>query len=302
MYPRSSLAPISTGRTPAARRRSRSPLDQDHVIQPSMRRPSVRARILPALPTIPALSALIALLLAAAPAAAQVVTGTVLDATSNAPIAYAEVVLLDKNGKEVNATLSDTLGLFAVSAPDAGRYTLAVRHIGYVAVSTPVVDVDNSQRVTVEIRMSAEAIMLEPLTVVERRWYGNARLDEFYSRADLNAKRGVGRIFFHEDVQRYASVRHILATVPRRSMCPMTILVDGLPVAPEDLDIITTTKEVEGVEIYRSAAEIPPQYAYQAGCGGVALVWTRPVTGGKFTLKRLLIGFGTLTAITLLVR
>lgn len=302
MYPRSSFAPIPTGRTPAAPRRSRAPLDQDHVIHPFMLHPTVRARLLPALTPLPTLAALAALLFAAVPATAQLVTGTVVDASSNAPIAYAEVVLLDKDGKEVNAVLSDSLGNFAVSAPDAGRYTLAVRHIGYAAVSTPVVDVEKSQRVTVEIRMSAEAIMLDPLVVVQRRWYGHARLDEFYSRADLNAKRGAGRIFFHDDVQRYTSVRHIIATTPQRSMCPMTILVDGLIVEPRDLDVLANPKEVEGVEIYRSAAEIPPQYAYQAGCGGVALIWTRPTTDGKFTMKRLLIGFGSILALTLILR
>ncbi|HEX6939451.1 MAG TPA: carboxypeptidase-like regulatory domain-containing protein [Longimicrobiales bacterium] len=233
-----------------------------------------------------------ALCLAAAPAAAQVVRGTVVEATTGTPIGQAEVVLVDDGGKERRRVITDTHGLFLLEAPEAGRYTLAVRRIGFVAVQTPVVDVSESEAVAVEIRMSAEAIPLEPLVVVQRRWYGIARLDEFYRRADWNSKLGRGRIYYRDDIEHYASLRHLFAMVPQGRSCPMQILVDGLPISEmEELDAFAHPDDVEGVEIYRGPAQVPPEYAHLATCG-IALVWTRPTRGKPFTWKRFFIAVG----------
>jgi len=238
----------------------------------------------------PTLVAPFALLLATTPAAAQLVRGTVIDVAAGTPIAYAEVALVDQNGQSVLTALTDSLGVFLLEAPNAGRYTLTVRHIGFVAVSTPVVDVSDAEMVSVEVRMSAEAITLDPLVVVQRRWYGIARLEQFYDRADWHVRTGIGRIYFHEDLQSYSSLRHLFMTVPRRLNCPMPILVDGIPIhSLDDLDAFAQPSDVEGVEIYRGAAQVPPEYAHLTDCA-IALVWTRPTRGNPFSWKRFLVG------------
>lgn len=253
-------------------------------------------------PFHPALLALFALTLAAAPAAAQIVRGTVVDAEAGTPIAHAEVVLIDEDGNAVQTSLSDGVGAFMLQAPKAGRYTLNVRHIAFVAVSTPVVDVMDLQIVDVQIRMSTAAITLDPLVVVQRRSYGVGQIAEFYERADRYGKGGFGRIYFHEDIQRYISLRHLFMTLPRQASCGMPILIDGLPIDDmRDLDAFANPKDVEGVEVYRSWAQVPPEYQHLANQCGIALVWTRPTPGSPFSFKRLLVAVGVTLGLTLLL-
>lgn len=252
-------------------------------------------------PFRPALLTLATLVLAAAPSTAQIVRGTVVEADTDSPIPHAEVVLVYSSGKEMRTVLADAYGAFVIEADEPGRYTLSVRHIGFVAVSTPVVDVAESEAVTVQIRMNAEAIPLEPLVVVQRRWHGFTRLERFYERADWNSKLGIGRIYYHDDVKRYASVRYILATAPPRPMCPMRILVDGLDVGSvDDLDVFVKPEDVEGIEIYRGPTQVPQEYVHMTNCA-LALIWTRPRQGKPFTWGRFLAASGIFGVLTLLI-
>ena len=242
------------------------------------------------------------LLLSAPPVASQVVRGTVIEEGFDEPIAQAEVILIDDEGEEKANALTDSLGVFRLQAPEAGSYTLSVRRIGFVTVATPVVNVATGEAVSVELRMSARAIPLDPLVVVQRRWYGISRLQQFYERAEWNDKLGRGRIFFREDLQNVSSIRHLIHQTPQRWRCPMQVLVDGLPISHlDDLDAFAAPDVVEGVEIYRGAAQVPIEYAYLNACS-LALVWTRPTPGRPFSWKRTLVAGGILGTILLLVR
>ncbi len=68
---------------------------------------------------------------AAAPALAQTVRGTVLDTLSGAPVGRGFVVLFDSTGREVARTLSRSDGRFAIGAPAPGVYRLRSERIGY---------------------------------------------------------------------------------------------------------------------------------------------------------------------------
>ncbi|MGH7621343.1 MAG: carboxypeptidase regulatory-like domain-containing protein, partial [Gemmatimonadaceae bacterium] len=68
-----------------------------------------------------AVGAALALALAALPAAAQRVVGTVRDSASREPIAGAAVLLLDANGVIVARTISSALGQFSAPRPRARR-------------------------------------------------------------------------------------------------------------------------------------------------------------------------------------
>lgn len=179
---------------------------------------------------------------------------------------------------------------------------MSVRRIGFVTVATPVVKVEAGEAVSVELRMNPRAIPLDPLVVVQRRWYGNARLQQFYERAEWNDKLGRGRIYFREDLQNVFSIRHLIYQTPQRMRCPMQVLVDGLPIGHmDDLDAIAAPEVVEGVEIYRGPAQMPVEYSYLNACS-LALVWTRPTPGRPFSWKRMLVAGGLVGAVLLLVR
>lgn len=239
-----------------------------------------------------ALIAVVSLPLLPAWAGAQIIIGKVVDNNDETPIGQAEVVLVDAKGNARVRMLTDTLGAFRLDAPAQGQYTLAVRRLGYEAVATPVVEVEGGEAVVVEVRMSAAAILLDPLVVVERRRYGGLALQQFYERAEWVRKTGNGRIYFREDLNLVGSVRSIYLLNSRPRGCPMTVLVDNLPVdRPEDLDFIASLDRVEGVELYRSAVQIPQEFSHLARCA-LMLVWTRPVEGRPLTLKRLLVMLG----------
>ena len=85
----------------------------------------------------PSLLAL-ALAMLAAPAAAQVVTGRVVEQGTEAPMGSAVVALVDSAERRVQATLADSAGRFTLRAPGAGRYAVRVERVGSATlVSAP---------------------------------------------------------------------------------------------------------------------------------------------------------------------
>ncbi len=52
------------------------------------------------------------------------------------------------------------------------------------------------------------------------------------------------------------------------------IYVDDLPILAEDLDQFVAPDDIAGIEVYNSAATLPPRYARSSNCG-VVIVWTR---------------------------
>ncbi len=99
------------------------------------------------------------LLIASRPLPAQIVTGTVTDAQSGAPVRGAVVTLTARAGNgSVRRTVSDPAGTFALGAPAPGSYTLDVRAIGF----TPWID----STVTLGAGESrVEQVALKPFTV-----------------------------------------------------------------------------------------------------------------------------------------
>jgi hypothetical protein len=108
--------------------------------------------------THPVLAAACLAVLAGAPAAAQVARGTVVD-DQGLPVRTALVLLLDGEGKERAATLTDTAGAFVVRAPSPGRYRLRVERIGYRTPDALALDLAAGQ--TIEQRLVTPALPLE---------------------------------------------------------------------------------------------------------------------------------------------
>lgn len=55
--------------------------------------------------------------------------------------------------------------------------------------------------------------------------------------------------------------------------CPPQVYIDGIPWAGPIDEI--TLRDIEGIEVYRGAAEVPAEFAgSNAGCGVIAL-WSR---------------------------
>jgi hypothetical protein len=236
-----------------------------------------------------------AILLSAQAALGQVIIGRVFDETTGTAVTAAEVILLDRTGAMRAQSLADSAGWFRLVAPVPGPFRVRASSIGYARLETVEVNLEKGVELHLELRLSSQAVPHEPLRIVARRPYRLGRLAEYYDRAQWTRRTGLGRVYMRDDIERINpyNLSSLFRMVPQRVGCPMTYMVDGLEIDIEVLDAMIRPEEVEGVEIYRGATQIPAEYMTRAGCG-LVLVWTRldPPGMRPFSWRRLLFGVG----------
>lgn len=226
---------------------------------------------------------------------AQVIRGNITDAATGARIAVADVRLLNRTGSVIAKAIADTAGDFVLPAPFGDSVRIQVERIGYTLVTSPAYALKRGELLDVDVHMSSEAVVLDPVKVVARK-PTDARLRQFYDRAEQNRKLGRGRIWMREDLEHAPPtlLSNLYDMVPRLSMVGCrgsTIYVDNLPVAREELDMMVQPDDVEGVEIYRDM-DVPTEYG--SGQCLVMLIWRKPYgEGGKpMTKGRILMAAG----------
>jgi hypothetical protein len=145
-----------------------------------------------------------ALLLAAAPLSAQVIRGTLVDAATQAPVAGASVRLVSARGEETALARTDSAGAFTVWARYAGAFRLRAERLGYTPSLSPEVRLAGRDSVRVLFRISASAVVMEPLQVVSHVRRRSPRLAGFLRRAEMD--RG-GWFATREDIEAATPVR-----------------------------------------------------------------------------------------------
>jgi hypothetical protein len=218
--------------------------------------------------------------------------GEVREAYTDRPIAAAEI-RADTAGVEAARTLSDEDGKFTLILPDSGTYVLSVRHIAYTPIVAENLKFEQDEEIRVLIQLDAAAVALEPITIIGRRAREPIRLVQFRERAELNERLGRGRIYFREDLERFASMtaQDLLRGLSVSSTCRHQVLLDGMPT--DDRIFGVTADDLEGIEIYRGINQIPPEY-YRYGMCGLTMVWTRSDTpnGKPLTWGRAIVAGG----------
>lgn len=257
-------------------------------------------------PTLMCRAALLIIMLAgaAAPAAAQLVSGKVVDEGTEQPIGGATIELVDATGLMRGSVVADTLGEFHMMVPQPGIYRLRVSHIAYTTTETPDVNTAVGIEVEVELRMRPAAVALEPLRVVARTSFDAGWLQEYYNRASMTRKSGIGRVFFRDEIARTnpPSVSTFLVYLIPRAGCRPSLFIDGLEVMDaRQLDGMMVPENLEGVELYNNAAFLPERYANRGHCA-IALFWTRRDYEGTkpFTWRRAFIAGGIIAGLLLL--
>lgn len=231
------------------------------------------------------------LAVAGRPAPVGVVSGTVVDAETDEPIAGATLWLVDTEHRAE----TDEDGRFAMPEVEPGDYTLEVERLGY-GTHAESIEVPADRNLRLRIRITPTAIELAPLAVDAR----SARLLAvgFYRRQS----KGVGAFLTRDDIADRGNVRlsAVVARVagmqrtfgPRGGVtfeirgtesivgdCRTQFFVDGVPseLGARGIDDVPPDV-VEGIEIYRGSSELPARFSVgRAGCGAI-LIWTR--TGG----------------------
>lgn len=222
--------------------------------------------------------------------ATGVIEGVVAD-SALVPVAAADVSILFTHVH----VAADAHGRFAITHLRAGNYLLAIRRLGFHAITASVA-VGEGDTIRPAFMLQPAVAELEPVTVIART--GSARLRDF----DARRTSGIGEFWTREQIES----RHVVSTadllreskrirvVPSGakliamsgrewSPCPMQIYVDGVAVAqgnaPLDLEQLPAPGEILGIEIYGGPSEEPVwlpsgSSAASRSCGAI-LVWTK---------------------------
>ena len=227
----------------------------------------------------------------AAPAGAQVFHGRLVDEATDRPIAAATINLLSDSTRLVDATLTDSVGYFLVAAEAAGEFRLRAQRIGYPpTISTPL-NMSMGDTLEVEFRISAVAILLDPVVVTARRRKPPPMIEDFYERAE----QGIwGTFVTRAEIERIRPMRttDLLRRIPGIMVTPMAfgggaevqmrggcepmVIVDGMRVRQViSIDHLAQPLELEGLEVYRSFAQVPVEFGGMRPACGAVLIWTR---------------------------
>jgi hypothetical protein len=234
--------------------------------------------------------------------AQSMLSGKVLTVDS-ANIAAAHITLHDSAGNLKAETLTDSAGSFqfriANTTQPVTMYMSVVR-IGFISIERVPVRVGRREDLMVRVHMSPDAVQLAPVTVVARRRYGSAALDDYHDKLD-DVKRGVGRALEREVMQRYAGLGLMKAlymvpgvqydnsasAIPRmRGGCVPLTFLDRAPISPDEL-VALDPALLEGVLVYVGGLQVPPDFS-QLDPGvrcGVILAYTAAPSRNRRTIS-----------------
>jgi hypothetical protein len=247
---------------------------------------------------------LMALLLLSFPglASAQRVVGRVVDATTGASIANADVQVENAQNVAVRS-VSDSSGQFMIRLrTGAGRYRVSARHLSYAPTAAEV-ELGEQDQVEVIIRLAVTALELPPLEVVAR----SRAPDPFLERSGYYERKAArsGAFIDPEEIERrqpmntsdlfhrISGVRVVMLggirgndiriTRGEDPNCSPRIYIDRVIVRrggrndPRDasLDALIHPPNLHAIEIFRSPSEIPTEFGgVNVGCG-VVVIWTK---------------------------
>lgn len=238
----------------------------------------------------PLAAALLLLLGSVSSLSGQTIRGILVGDETGQPLEMGLVALVG-DSTQVASTRTDSAGMFLLTATRAGPYRLRAERLGYQTATSPPLDLSKGDTLRVEFLLSTEVVLLEPI-IVKGRSRRSGLLAGFYERV---RRRAFGVFITREEIEeqhplrttdllwRFPGVR--LVPSPRgggnsilvRGDCVPAVFMDGIHVRlfGGTVDDLLHPQDLEGVELYRSAAEAPVEYGgLKAGCGAI-LFWTR---------------------------
>jgi hypothetical protein len=191
-------------------------------------------------------------------------------------------------------TVSDDSGRYHVDGLAPGRAMLVTRRLGFRPETLAVALVE-SQAAHVDFVLSATVVQLAGETI-------NADSSRAFKMSAFNKRRarGIGAFVTREEIEKRhsASVSELLRYVPgvsisqrmagepqpvrmqrsanptNQSTCVVLLYVDGNPYPNGSVDDFPPGS-LEGIEVYRSASEIPADFRTRDSMCGLIALWTR---------------------------
>ena len=188
-------------------------------------------------------------------------------------------------------TLSNAEGRFHLAGVPPGRHVVEVKHPDRAPLAFPVL-FEPGKTMELSIRLETSVVPLEELVVEGRRPDHPIKMTGFYQRLQS----GQGHFITRDEINKREPriMTDMLRKVPglrivcdfgkcsaqtfqesRRIVgsCPIQYFLDGVPFLG-DIDELTPD-QIEGVEIYRGSASIPPEYNRGSAMCGVIAIWSR---------------------------
>ncbi|HEY0020103.1 MAG TPA: carboxypeptidase regulatory-like domain-containing protein [Longimicrobium sp.] len=236
--------------------------------------------------------------LSAAPAAAQTIRASAVDAATGAPLAEAMIRVEAEDGSLAAAGFTRSDGSVTLRVRRPGPYRVQATRSGYHPGAVAVQAAGGEVRVAV--RMAQRPFALDTVVVFgqtrdERGRQGFERrrslgLGVFLDSAYLEPR--MGGAAYVGDMLRGVPGTYLQrgrgVTVPRslRGWRCMVMLIDGYPLSmrfddggSRELHHVIGPTDIKSVEIYREWSEVPPEFQRWANNGfnncGVYLYWTR---------------------------
>jgi hypothetical protein len=231
------------------------------------------------------------------------IRGRVVDETTGAGVATAHVEFMDGRTRIRASAVADRDGTFVLNDLPRGSFRLRVTRIGYARALTPYWRIESGEVLTVTVYLDPQAVLLAPLEIRASEKSLSPVLANFYRRVE---RRLGGTFITREDIERRnpSQITDLLADVPGVRLsaggigansrlvsmtratsfsggrCPVQVWIDGMLATRGQtegvpLDDLATPTILEGIEIYRGASTIPPEFiSPESRCGVIAL-WTR---------------------------
>jgi Carboxypeptidase regulatory-like domain len=236
---------------------------------------------------------LLTLFPSATSAAAQTLSGRVLEEGRDVPVAGAMISLVDRNGKQRAGATSDSVGRFVLTPPEPGEYVVQAVRLGYEPTRSPLFAMAVEGSVPFEIMMKPSPIGLEGFEVtVEReaevllrnfghtpatlgnRWIGREDIDRMplpVGPLEVIRWRAIPGVVVDEGFTPGTASLCVTFVRRSRSGCAL-ILLNGVPISPFEAQAINPD-HIEAIAIL-TPVDATTFYGTQAG-GGAVLMWTR---------------------------
>jgi outer membrane cobalamin receptor len=222
----------------------------------------------------------------------------IVSTTERKPLASARISVIGT----ALATVADTDGVFRIAALPLGTQSVEVKLLGFSSMLVPV-QIEAGKTARLDVTLTASAVSIETVKIsgdtlivpaiqgfLERRERGNGK---FFTRADID--RMQARLFT-DVLRRVPGMQLQMITGPNNNgiavrtgrnaegvqggrSCPVMFFMNGMPFPMTSDGVINSyinPEEVEGVEVYTGASQIPSQFnssGYNARCG-VVVIWT----------------------------
>jgi hypothetical protein len=221
---------------------------------------------------------------------AQTIRGKLVEQITDRPVASAAVSLIAVPDTKVAETTTNGSGEFTLKATAPGTFRLRTVVNGYRIAVSPAIALQNGDEVSFTWRIMPDTIYLQPVVVTANNRRSTSRLGGFYDRM---SRKGFGHFITRDDIdkRRPFRVSDLLTTVPGLRVvpgrlgddvvttegCRPAVYLDGIrfPLLGEHLDNIVNPQDIEGIEVYTHAPEVPAEFMGPGNTCGAVAIWTR---------------------------